>query len=144
MDPLYSTAGIPWVYTHHQDVLPYSLGILVTVDDRVPGQGVVIESLEVEYEDGETYVAIRPDCARGGPFRVFERLPSDRVPGRTFRMARIDVARAVWRRGNFKMTIKGHVYGNNDVPFVRLLRMDYSRETNLYLGWRLVVMSAAG
>jgi len=144
MEPVYSTTGIPWVFTWSKDALPYSLRIAVTTDDRLAGDGVVIESLQVEYEDGETYPAIVPDCARGGPFREFEPVPSDRVPGRTFRMARVDVDKAVWRRGSFKMSIKGYIYGDRNIPFVRNLRMDYSCEHNLCIGWWLIAMSAAG
>jgi hypothetical protein len=144
MEPANCTFGIPWVHTQHRDVLPYPLKVLVTVDDRVPGQGAVIESMEVEYADGEKYPVIPPDCARGGPFAVFEPVASDQVPGRTFRKARIDIARAIWRRGSFRMVIKGYVYGDAKVPFERRLWMSYRRETILCIGWWLLVMEAAG
>ncbi|MDP6636661.1 MAG: hypothetical protein QGG42_17315 [Phycisphaerae bacterium] len=141
MNPQYYTAGVPWLHTQRRDLLPYPLGILVTVDDRFPGQGAVIESMEVEYDDGDKAVIIEPKYARGGPFRVFEPVESGKVPGRTFRCARIDVTKAIWRRGSFKMVIKGYVYGDKDVPFERRLRMDYSTENRLVIGWILLALS---
>lgn len=138
MDPVYDTVGIPWVYTQHRDVLPYPLEIAVTIDDRVPGEGAVIESVEIQHDDGETVMIVRPEYPRGGPFGVFDPVESDKTPGRTFRRARVGIPEAIRRRGSFRMVIKGYVYGEKKVPFERHLRMDYSRDAALYTGWTLL------
>ena len=138
MDPVYDVVGIPWVCTQHRDVLPYPLEIAVTVDDRVPGEGAVIESMEIQFDNGETGTIVRPDYPRGGPLGAFEPVESDKKPGRTFKRARIGIPNAIWRRGSFQMVIKGYIYGQKKVSFERHLRMDYSREAALYSGWTLL------
>lgn len=141
MEPVHHTCGIPLVYTHYEDALPYPLEIAVTVDDRVPGDGVVIESVEVVFADGQTAGVITPEYPRGGPFGKFEPVPSDRVPGRTFRRARVGIARAIWARGSFHMSVRGYIYGEDKQPFERRLRMDYSVDRDWCTGWFLYVIA---
>jgi hypothetical protein len=141
MEPVHDTCGIPLLCTHYEDALPYPLEIAVTVDDRIPGDGVVIESLEVTFADGQTASVVAPDYPRGGPFGTFEPVPSERVPGRTFRRARVGIPRAIWTPGSFQMSVRGYIYGGDKQPFERRLRMDYSRDSSWCTGWFLYVIA---
>ena len=140
MEPVHDEYGVPLLHTHYEDVLPYPLEIAVTVDDRIPGDGVVIESLTVVFVDGERAEIIKPDYPRGGPFGRFNPVPSDQVPGRTLRRARVGISRAIWRRGSFDMSVKGYIYGREKQHFERSLRMDYSRDRSWCTGWFLYVV----
>jgi hypothetical protein len=137
MEPIHYSRGIPWLWSHYEDALPYPLEIAVTVDDRVSGDGVVIEKLEVRFESGQSVPVVTPDYPRGGPFGKFDPVESDKVPGRTFRRARIGIPAAIYQRGSFEMTIKGHIYGEGKQPFERRLRMSYRRDHSTYTGWQL-------
>jgi hypothetical protein len=138
MEPVYTTAGIRWLCSSYSDQTPYPLEVLVNADDRLDGDGTVIESLEVVFSDGTTNVVIRPDGPRGGPFAEYTPVASDRVPGRSFRAARIGIPGAIWQRGSFAIRIRGYIYGRQKQPFVRNLRMEYKREFNVYTGWKLL------
>jgi hypothetical protein len=137
MEPIHYSRGIPWVWSHFEDALPYPLEIAVTVDDRVPGEGVVIESLEAKFDNGQSVPVVKPDYPRGGPFGKFEPFESEKVRGRTFRRARIGIPAAIHQRGSFEMTIKGYIYGDQKQPFERRLRMSYRRDHSTYTGWQL-------
>jgi hypothetical protein len=138
MEPVYTTTGIPWFCSSFSDQTPYPLDVMVTVDDRVEGDGAVIELLETVFADGTTNTVILPDAPRGGPFAEYTPVASGRVPERTFRAARIGIPRAIWQRGSFAIHIRGYIYGRQKQPFVRNLRMKYEREFNVYTGWKLL------
>ena len=138
MDPVYYTVGIPGVCTSFSDALPYPLDILVMVDDRVEGDGAVIESFEAVFADGTTNKVVYPDAPRGDLFAEYTPVASQLVPGRTFRRAAIGIPGAILRRGSFTISVRGYIYGRQKQSFNRHLRMDYNREFNIYTGWRLL------
>ena len=80
MRPLEYTCGVPFIFAIHNDALPYPLEIAVTVDDRTKGDGVLIESLNVTFPDGDTNQVIRPESPRGGPFGEYTPLSLTRTP----------------------------------------------------------------
>jgi hypothetical protein len=137
MEPIHYSRGISWLWSHYEDALPYPLEIAVTVDDRVPGDGVVIESLKVKFDNEKSATIITPDYPRGGPFGKFDPVESDKIPGRTFRRARIGLPSAIYQRGSFELTIKGHIYGERKQLFERRLRMSYRRDRSTVTGWQL-------
>jgi hypothetical protein len=142
MDPSTCDWGLNFIFGGQFDVLPYPLEIAVTIDDRVEGDGVVIESLEVTFPDGEFHQVIRPEWPRGGPFGEDTALRTEEDSGRVFRRARIGIPKAVWRRDSFTMVIRGYIYGSDKQPFERKLRMDYSRDLQIITGWRLLTARA--
>jgi hypothetical protein len=138
MQPVYASTGIPWLLSNFSDQTPYPLDVMVKVDDRVEGEGAVIELLEAVFADGTTNSVISPDSPRGGPFAEYTPVPSDRVPGRSFRAARVGIPGAVWQRGGFTIRMRGYIYGREKQPFLRKLHIEYEREFNVHTGWRLL------
>jgi hypothetical protein len=135
MNPVTYTCGIPWLYAHYQDALSYPLEITVKVDDRTPGEFVVIESLEAKFDDGGIAVVITPEYPRGGPLAKYEPFEPDKVPDRACRIAWIGIPKAIHHRGSFLMTIKGYISGERRQPFERQHRMSYERKRTLTSNW---------
>lgn len=136
--------GIPLVYTEQCEVLPYSLTLSVTVDDRIAGEAVVIESMAINYTEGTQALLIRPDHPQSGSFGTGEPDKS-KAPGRIFRSAWITLPDAIVRQGNFRMVIKGHVHGEKDMPFEQELSMEYyAPEVHTCTGWQWWIWSVGG
>ena len=140
MESGYYSTGIPFLYTHSSDALPYTLDVAVTVDDKFGGDGVVIDSFVVLFRDGSSAELVRKESPRGGPFGELKSYPAKQVEGTKFRRARIAIPEAIHQRGSFSMNIKGHVYGETNKPFERVLQMDYNRELKFVSGWLLYVI----
>jgi hypothetical protein len=132
--------GIPFFLGWYTDILPYSLRVAVTVDQKLSGQTAIIESMEIEYSDGNIVSVIQPEHVLKETFVPYN--PYDKLAGKIYRRATINIDDVIKQRDAFVLIIKGYIQdyaSDKDLAFERELHIRHLRHTRLSTGWEMLI-----
>ena len=85
-----STSGLPYIFTHSTDNVPYSLELAVTVDESIDHESVEISNFSIVFSGGSTFDLMENRSPIEIEFQNFQAYPHDVKPGKSYRRASYD------------------------------------------------------
>jgi len=136
------TFGIPFVFSLILSDLPFPLDVKITIDDSIHSQFAVIESILIEYDDGEKNRIVKPEHYLKEELVAYTPDKSARILNKTFKQATISIADVIRKKEDAVMIISGGIYDDRDrriIPFNRTFRIACIRlRSKLVTGWQLL------
>lgn len=126
--------GIPYLLHSRQDCPPYSLAVTMFETEASDIGRLVIDDLEVVYDDGYSEQVKVPNLAGQDSSTSFI-APSD-APFTPYRTQSFDLPDVIARHQSFRLRVRGTRYqGHETDSFEHIIRVVLTEKHSYHLGW---------